>query len=208
MGNRAVEGNFWAVLQATERAFPLLLGASVDRARELAASISADGNADFLRDLWVLQVYCPLLNMPINPQCLCQSKCMLPQHCQELWSDSSMIAEQQRYEANAKSTSLSICDIESSLEAWDQMYCIFLHVACALQGVSDGCLAIAADKVRTQPQIFGAYKRTAPMRAREQIMEFCAAVTSLQVTACTAESLLVLQHSLPCCWSSQTLQQW
>ena len=83
MGNRAVEGNFWAVLQATERAFPLLLGASVDRARDLAASIGADGNADFLRDLWVLQVYCLVLNTAINLRCLSQSKLKVPQHCQK-----------------------------------------------------------------------------------------------------------------------------
>jgi len=56
VGNRATEASFWAVLCATEAAFPLLLGASVDRARQAAATVGAEGNCDFVRDLWILQV--------------------------------------------------------------------------------------------------------------------------------------------------------
>ncbi len=50
-----------------------------------------------------------------------------------------------------------------------------------MQGVSDGALAVLVEKVRSQPQILGAYKRTAPMRSRESVMEFCAALACLKV---------------------------
>ena len=56
VGNRATEANFWAVVCATEAAFPLLLGASLDQARQTAASVGAGGNANLVRDLWILQV--------------------------------------------------------------------------------------------------------------------------------------------------------
>jgi hypothetical protein len=51
-----MEANFWAVVCATEAAFPLLLGASLDKARQIAATIGAEGSQDFVRDIWILQV--------------------------------------------------------------------------------------------------------------------------------------------------------
>ena len=56
VGNRATEASFWAVVCATEAAYPLLLGASLDKARSTAATVGAEGNHDFVRDFWILQV--------------------------------------------------------------------------------------------------------------------------------------------------------
>lgn len=49
------------------------------------------------------------------------------------------------------------------------------------QGVGDGSLSVLVEKVRSQPQISGAYKKTAPMRNRESAMEFCASIACLKV---------------------------
>jgi hypothetical protein len=49
------------------------------------------------------------------------------------------------------------------------------------QGVADGTLSVSVEKVRSQPQISGAYRKTAPIRSRECVMEFCAAIGCLKV---------------------------
>lgn len=60
---------------------------------------------------------------------------------------------------------------------------ILPNFSLVLQGSSDGSLAIVLNKVRSQPQIIGAYKRSAPMRNRESVMEACAALKALQASS-------------------------
>lgn len=49
------------------------------------------------------------------------------------------------------------------------------------QGARDGTLATLLEKVGSQPQIFGAYKKSAPMRNKNSVMEVSAALQSLKV---------------------------
>ena len=122
MGNRAVEADPWAVIQAMEHAYTLVLSPAVTLARSCAG-------ADTCR-----------LSAP------------------EAWAQLVCFAV-----ARAKSR---FADIK--------------HVS-SVQAVADGSLLVLVDKVRSQPQVYTAYRPSAALRCREMVMELLAALRPLQV---------------------------
>lgn len=61
-----------------------------------------------------------------------------------------------------------------------------------MQASEDGSLAFLISKVRTQPQVYTAYSKTAPLRDRAQSAELEAAVLSLKVHSLSASRQLPL----------------
>ncbi|KAK9812803.1 hypothetical protein WJX72_004085 [[Myrmecia] bisecta] len=101
-GNRIVKSSVWSVVEAMERAFPLLLSSAVDSTRASAERLGKPADKAFLAELW------------------------------------------------------------------------------AKQGLHDGSLAMLVDKIRSQPQVASAYDKAAPVRNRQQVMEFQAAILPLK----------------------------
>ena len=56
VGNRALDACVWAVVEATERAYPLLLSASLDKARHTAQQLGLEADVEALSRIWILQV--------------------------------------------------------------------------------------------------------------------------------------------------------
>ena len=59
-----------------------------------------------------------------------------------------------------------------------------------LQGLSDGSLCEAITRLNSQPQIYSAYKRTAPLRDAKAVAEICSSLRSLQVICPNAATWL------------------
>jgi len=175
VGNRAMEASFWAVVCASEAAFPLLLGASLDRARQIAATVGAEGTQDFVRDIWILQVLGPadrtwMQGMFLGTHCLRNSRCNI-----RLAEGMKRSKYRQRLNPNP---CLRYPTAKGILKTTK---CVIDRGSRGRQGVADGTLSVLVEKVRSQPQISGAYKKTAPIRSRESVMEFCAAIERLKV---------------------------
>ncbi len=193
MGNRSVPAaNVWAMVQAMEKAFPVLMSPAVDAVRAMTAA--SHPTAEYLALLWVQKVSQPACCPP------CPTSIDSPLIANKGWGGNPWLEQLGPFIScsgvKTSTSSAVLCSRHCPEQVAQESSEVHAHV----QGSEDGSLPFLISRVRTQPQVYTAYRKTAPLRDKALSAELEAAVSSLKASCPVTRSMLICIHMTALAW--------
>ncbi len=178
LGFRGIPASIIGVTEALAKAYPLLVGPALERAKA-----NAGQGQHLLEDAWLREVDIPALVLAQTKQALVNENCRqstprgsLHHLLHQEARNGRTLAMGQRRIANVRLCQPAGAYTQTSYECRICSYGGCKPIIAVAQAVRDGSLAQALGSLRSQPQVLAAYSRTAPLRDRQRVTELQAAL--------------------------------